>query len=654
MSNENNNNGVVAGRSAATRIPNDSTYLALEEELWSLGISDGPASTALIVVAGDNSAAKMLVMSALTGGDLTATKVLYTACPSSFTWYRGANFENDVRITGLPGRTGVHQQDIVPPPTPHATLIENIDYLTTWHLPATGRDLHERFLQVTVISPQGPELTIVNLPSLTQGTGTWEVFSTLMKKPCTVGIIVEMAGVSLYPPDFKDKAIALEQHRGNLLGVIGIPSRMSERSTTEAGWCQFAKQEPKFLAHGWHVVCSPDKLTSKTTMEEKDATDAAFFARGGWASVPNKGNAQLQSHVATILSNIVQLRRTTLVYKLRREIVRYNQNRRVPAPLKNPDRGRDFIMQLAEQLKEAMPAMITESKPLGPWLPIWRLFVSRMTAFGRTIHVHYGPDQVDRFMLQPCSLDGLCVSVEEYEDELQRAFARHGGLNEGIIRQFIDDILNQAETTIRETLGQITDAKAAAALAPKVSAVWINGTRGMMLHKMRELLLDSRTQEPLIRHPEVAKAVGRFQTVRARCRQHRREQEPDHVSFLGFLVIDAVDAYYKVGTPYPDIIATEADSSQIAQDKICKDVRDCLFKDLMTKRLPDILSDTLDHLSTADLGHIDQVFSEIQEAKRIARVRSCLAELSKYSDADLPAAGYYTLPIEYQDPGQEH
>jgi len=429
----NNDNSVVTGDPGAIESLNGSKYLDLEDELWSLGVGDGRSDTVQVVFAGDYSLGKCLVMSALTRGDLVANKVLCGPIASKITWSRGADVGHEVRITGVPGELNESYEERIVLPHPNPSLEEEINNAL---LIINNQERTELFLQARTTYPNSPELSIISLPGLfhdthdnvplEQDTRTLAVFSYFMRQPHTVGVIVAAAEPE-FPVQFNARLLTLQQFCNKLLGVITIPPPLQQGFGAENFYCELARQQPSFLAHGWHVLCSLGNVTCHTPMAEKDAMDDAFFARNGWAALRVRGNSQFQRRVAAILFDLVRDNRNSLAQNAARHIQRCEQRPRLGQPRNGID-NHSRLLHLSTRFQEVMAtAIVGPGRPFALHWHAWlRHFAYQMHTYGGWIHIHHVDDQLQRYPQQRCLFDGLCVSLPHYEATIKAGLARMG------------------------------------------------------------------------------------------------------------------------------------------------------------------------------------------------------------------------------------
>ena len=297
--------------SSAMEIDGDTSTISLQskdheellniiDDLRSQGISryiDLPQ----LVVCGDQSSGKSSVLEAISGLQFPTKDNLCTRFATELILRRGGDVKAEVTI--IP--------DVSRPDDEKAKLLEfrpamfslQTDFANTIEqaekamgIDKGGRTFGRDILRVELSGPKQPHLTLVDLPGLfhagnkLQSTSDAEAVKQLvqsyMKKSRSVILAVISAKNDYANQIVTTFAREFDEEGQRTLGIITKPDCLDATSDSESAFVDLAANKDVQLKLGWHLLRNRDYDSRDCTSDERDDAEAAFFAKGIWASLP--------------------------------------------------------------------------------------------------------------------------------------------------------------------------------------------------------------------------------------------------------------------------------------------------------------------------------------------------------------------------------
>lgn len=180
-------------------------------------------------------------------------------------------------------------------------------------------------LRVEISGPDRPHLTIVDLPGLIHSENklqnaadvalVWDLVRGYMENKRSIILAVVSA-----KNDYANQAVLklakeVDTSGNRTLGVITKPDTLSVGSESEAGFVSLSQNEDIHFRLGWHVVRNRNYEERNDPTEARDATEAAFFSRGAWASLPRDmvGISSLRGRLSEVLLDHIKAELPALV-----------------------------------------------------------------------------------------------------------------------------------------------------------------------------------------------------------------------------------------------------------------------------------------------------------------------------------------------------
>lgn len=272
-----------------------------------------------IVVCGDQSSGKSSVLEALSHIRFPAKDNLCTRFATEVILRRTSDVRTDVSI--IPSTTRSEEERIQLARFSYPDLsLEDVPSVIESAKRAMGLDTNVRafsddILRIESCGPEQPQLTLVDLPGLIhsenkmQSTSDVELVSKLVTRYIKNTRCVILAVVSA-KNDFANQVVtrlarSVDGEGRRTLGVITKPDELKVGSDSEEAFMDLAKNETVQFRLGWHVLKNRAWEQRDVTVEDRDASEKEFFAKGVWSKLPeaNLGVATLKARLGTVLLN---------------------------------------------------------------------------------------------------------------------------------------------------------------------------------------------------------------------------------------------------------------------------------------------------------------------------------------------------------------
>jgi GTPase SAR1 family protein len=270
-----------------------------------------------IIVCGDQSSGKSSVLEAISGVSFPIKSNLCTRFPTELVLRRAQQISVSVSIVPHESRDEsesnalrgfqetFHRFEDLPKVIESAKMAMGI----TAHGKAFSKDI----LRVEITGPDRPHLTIVDLPGLIHSETKHQtasdvqliqdVVQSYMKEPRCI-ILAVVSAKNDFANQVVLKLARLADSSGNrTLGVITKPDTLASGSPTEAEYISLARNQEVEFRLGWHVLKNMDSDKGTSTLDERDAREAEFFAQGGWTELPQAslGVGRLRGRLSKVL-----------------------------------------------------------------------------------------------------------------------------------------------------------------------------------------------------------------------------------------------------------------------------------------------------------------------------------------------------------------
>lgn len=147
-------------------------------------------------------------------------------------------------------------------------------------------------LRIESISPDAPNLTLVDLPGLfgasdkNQSDDDAELVRNLvlsyMKQRRSIILAVVSADNPFANQPVTKFARDIDPTGSRTLGLITKPDRLDKGMDSERYYVEMAQNRNVKLVLGWHVLRNKSSLTADDTIEERDQREVEFFADSAW------------------------------------------------------------------------------------------------------------------------------------------------------------------------------------------------------------------------------------------------------------------------------------------------------------------------------------------------------------------------------------
>ncbi|TGJ82147.1 hypothetical protein E0Z10_g6598 [Xylaria hypoxylon] len=178
---------------------------------------------------------------------------------------------------------------------------------------ASSRAFAKDTLSIEIEGPCQPQVTLVDIPGListtTRGISdadiemVGEITNHYICQQRTICLPVVQATNDLANQSILQKVRKFDPKGERTLGIITKVDVPSPGSGTEARFLELAKNEDVFFKLGWHVVKNRKYEVRDFTIEERNASEAMFFAGSKFGSLPkdNIGIGALRLRLSRLL-----------------------------------------------------------------------------------------------------------------------------------------------------------------------------------------------------------------------------------------------------------------------------------------------------------------------------------------------------------------
>jgi len=270
-----------------------------------------------IIVCGDQSSGKSSVLEAISGVSFPKSSSLCTRFPTELVLRRGPHVSASISIIPHASR-GESEDKALRGFKESLTNFEDLPKIIesaklAMGLSTLGKAFSNDILRIELTSPDHPHLTIVDLPGLIHSETKHqsasdvelikEIVQGYMKEPRCVILAVISAKNDFANQVVLSLARSIDKTGHRTLGVITKPDTLKSGSQSEADFVSLARNQHVVFRLGWHVLKNMDSEHGSTTLKERDAKEANFFAQGAWTELPHGslGIQRLRTRLSKVL-----------------------------------------------------------------------------------------------------------------------------------------------------------------------------------------------------------------------------------------------------------------------------------------------------------------------------------------------------------------
>ena len=417
-------------------------------------------------------------------------------------------------------------------------------------LTGNSKNFSNEILRIEISGPVQPNLTLVDLPGLfhagnkAQSTEEAEIVRSLvlsyMKKQRSIILAVVSAKNDYANQIVTRYASELDPNGLRTLGIITKPDTLPAGSDSERAFVELAENKDVNFRLGWHVLRNRDYDMRNASAEARDRKEAEFFSEGTWRTLPPSilGIGMLKPRLSNvlkdqILSELPSLVRDTQI-SLNDCIGRLS---RLGVSRGNIKEQRDYLQKVGSEFSSLITAAIgghyiseffgSAMQDYGYNKRLRAVVQNTCVAFAEQIrirgHAKDIRDTVPPTTPTPSSTrkdaDVPPIVVrQEYMDEVEYLMARTRGCElpgtfnphivgelffeqsrpwGGLVRTFMEKILNATTTTINLILEHVADPLTGDRLLRHVINPALTQIRQELDVKVKELLEPHQHGHPI-------------------------------------------------------------------------------------------------------------------------------------------------------------
>jgi Dynamin family/Dynamin central region len=539
------------------------------DSLRSLGISHY-VSLPQIIVCGDQLSGKSSVLEAISGVSLPIKSSLCTRFPIELVLRKTSHTGLNVSIVPDQSRSEAERHSLgsfshtldrfdgLP------ALIENAQL--AMGISTHGKSFAKDLLRVEISGPDQPHLTIVDLPGLVhsqtkQQTSSdvalvKDVVQTYMKEPRSIILAVISAKNDYANQIVLSLARDADPEGTRTLGVITKPDTLIPGSGSEETYVALAQNHDIEFRLGWHVLKNMDSEQGASTLKDRDAKEAEFFAQGVWQALPRSflGIVKLRKRLSEALVGQIATELPSLVAEIesKSETCR-RQLEGLGQPRANLDEQRTYLVQISQKFQSLVKESV-DGTYRDQFFGDARSdtgYKKRIRAIVQNISSDFSRDMTENgHYCQVVESESDTGSVPEGIVALTRAdyivrvwdlikrtrgrelpsmfnpmivedlFVEQSSPWEGIANTYIRSIWQAAREFVSLTAGHVADSETSRLLSHEVFQPVLNGLMGDLTAKTAELLRLHRACHPITYNQDFVNAL---QTV-------RKEREEERVT----------------------------------------------------------------------------------------------------------------------------
>jgi GTP-binding protein EngB required for normal cell division len=342
------------------------------DSLRSSGI-DHYVSLPQIIVCGDQSSGKSSVLEAISGVPFPIKSTICTRFPIELVLRNAPVEALEVRIVPHQSRSESDQQSLL---SFNKTLesISDIPELinsakSAMTVLTPGMSFSRDILRIEIHGPEGPHLTIVDLPGLIHSetkdqsvddvTLIQEVVQVYMKQERTIILAVVSAKNDHANQMVLRLCRTIDPRGRRTLGIVTKPDTLLQGSPTEQKFISLVKNDDIKFSLGWHVLRNLDSEEGSYSLEHRNTREEYFFSRGNWAGIPasSLGIKNLKSRLSKLLVQQIAIELPALIIEIETKsswcISQLNQ---MGKPRESMEEKRGYLVQLSQSFQRLVTA----------------------------------------------------------------------------------------------------------------------------------------------------------------------------------------------------------------------------------------------------------------------------------------------------------
>ncbi|KUI69921.1 Interferon-induced GTP-binding protein Mx1 [Cytospora mali] len=301
---------------------NHRDLLDIVDKLRSRGVShyvDLPQ----IIVCGSQSSGKSSTLESLSGISFPTSEGLCTRFATELILRRGDNIEISVHINPGAGRTEKERVALAafaPRTSDRGNIGKIIESAkSVMGLSGEGAKVFSAdVLRIELVSPDQPNLTIVDLPGLFGASDknqtdddsamVQNLVTSYMKQRRSIILAVVSADNAFANQPVTKFARDIDPSGTRTLGLITKPDKIDKGSDSERYYVELAENRNVKLTLGWHVLRNKGLDTLDDTPEQRDKREISFFAESAWSELDPKhlGAENLRQRLREVLWNQIR------------------------------------------------------------------------------------------------------------------------------------------------------------------------------------------------------------------------------------------------------------------------------------------------------------------------------------------------------------
>jgi hypothetical protein len=304
--NDTNGEATMAPAPPKPTIPKTTSFIQSENHRDLLDIVDKLRSRGVshyvdlpqIIVCGSQSSGKSATLESLSGIPFPTAEGLCTRFATELVLRRGDKTEISIHINPGAGRTAEEKATLAAfsPKTSERTHIGKIIESAKAVMGLTGEGakvFSTDVLRIELVSPEQPNLTIVDLPGLfgasdknqtdADSTMVQTMVENYMKQRRSIILAVVAADNAFANQPVTKLTRHIDPSGRRTLGLLTKPDKIDRGSDSERYYIELAQNQNVKLTLGWHVLRNKGFDTTDDSSEQRDKREAEFFADSAWS-----------------------------------------------------------------------------------------------------------------------------------------------------------------------------------------------------------------------------------------------------------------------------------------------------------------------------------------------------------------------------------
>ncbi|OKL57356.1 hypothetical protein UA08_07539 [Talaromyces atroroseus] len=622
------------------------------DSLRSQGISHY-VSLPQIIVCGDQSSGKSSVLEAISGVSFPIKSSLCTRFPIELVLRKTFHIGVNVSIVPDQSRSEAERHSL----GSFSQTLDGFDGLPAliesaqmaMGISIHGKSFAKDLLRIEISGPDRPHLTIVDLPGLVHSQTKQQTFSdvelvkdvvkTYMKEPRSIILAVVSAKNDYANQIVLSLARSADPDGTRTLGVITKPDTLNPGSESEATYVALARNQDVEFRLGWHVLKNMDSEKGESTLAQRDAKEAEFFAQGVWQALPRSllGIDKLRNRLSKVLVGQIATELPSLVAEIesKSETCR-RQLEELGQPRANLDEQRTYLLQISQEFQSLVRASIdgTYSDSFFENAKSETGYKKRIRAIVQNLSDDFAENLTEKghyCQIVESEADMAFVPkgiiaftradyIVRVRDLIKRArgrelpsmfnsmivadlFVEQSSPWEGITNDYIRSIWEAAREFVCLTASHVADSETSRLLSHEVFQPVLSALMGALKSKTAELLTLHRSSHPITYNQDFVNAL---QTVR-----EDRDEKQNIETIKNFFGVSSMENFHSNRTydlrPLAKALVHYANSG--VDSLACSDALNCMeaYYNVALKRFVD---DVAIHVIEAKLiAHLNNMFS---------------------------------------------